>query len=201
MKRALDVTLGFALLIVAAIPMLVIATVVRLRLGGPVLFVQRRAGVNGRPFNLLKFRTMTNERGADGALLPDDLRMTTFGRALRATSLDQLPELFNVLRGDMSLVGPRPLLVEYWPLYSDEERRRHLVRPGMTGWAQINGRNLLTWEERFALDVWYVDHRSLILDLRIIALTLPKVLRSEAVKPMDRETMPTLTELRGPPEV
>lgn len=200
MKRTLDVTLGLAGLVAAAIPILIIAALVRLRLGAPVLFVQRRAGLNGRTFRLLKFRTMTDERGPDGELLHDDRRMTAFGRALRATSLDQLPELFNVLQGDMSLVGPRPLLAEYWPLYSDYERRRHLVRPGMTGWAQVNGRNLLSWEDRFALDVWYVDHHSIGLDLRIIALTLPRVLRSEAVKPRDRETMPTLTELRSPPQ-
>lgn len=155
---------------------LVAALVVRTRLGLPVFFIQERAGRHGRAFHLIKLRTMVNARDAEGRLRPDRERLTPLGRALRATSLDELPELINVLKGEMSLVGPRPLLVEYLPLYSPEQQRRHEVRPGLTGWAQVNGRNAITWEEKFALDVWYVDHRSLGLDLWILMRTVVALL-------------------------
>lgn len=190
MKRALDL-LGAALgLCVFALPMLLIAACVRLRLGSPVLFRQTRPGLQGRLFVIYKFRTMRETRDAEGNLLGDDERLTRLGRFLRATSLDELPELFNVLKGDMSLVGPRPLLLEYLERYTPEQRRRHEVRPGITGWAQVKGRNELSWEERFALDVWYVDHRSLRLDLVILLLTAGKVLRREGVRAPGHATMP-----------
>ena len=161
--------------------MLALALLVRLKLGAPVLFRQQRPGLHGKPFTLYKFRTMIGARDADGNLLPDAERLTSFGRFLRSSSLDELPELFNVLKGEMSLVGPRPLLMEYLPLYSEEQMRRHEARPGITGWAQINGRNALTWEDKFKLDVWYVDHRSLWLDIRIIVLTIWKILKREGI--------------------
>ncbi|NMC02463.1 MAG: sugar transferase [Chloroflexi bacterium] len=180
-KRLLDLTLTFpALLFLLPVGALV-ALLVRLRLGAPVLFCQQRPGRHGRPFMLYKFRTMTDARDAQGALLPDAERLTPFGRFLRSTSLDELPELFNVLKGEMSLVGPRPLLMEYLPRYTPEQRRRHEVRPGLTGWAQVNGRNALSWEEKFALDVWYVEHCSFWLDLKILWRTLVKVLRREGI--------------------
>lgn len=166
------------------------AIAVRLWLGSPVLFVQQRPGLKGEPFNILKFRTMRDLRGKDGEILPDEARLTSFGRILRATSLDEIPGLWNVLKGDMSLVGPRPLLMSYLPLYSTEQARRHDVRPGLTGWAQVNGRNTLTWEQKFALDVWYVDHRSLALDLRIIFLTVVKVLKRDGISANGDATMP-----------
>lgn len=159
----------------------VLAVVIRRKLGGPVLFSQRRPGRAGRPFNMVKFRTMTDARDAAGELLPDSARLTSFGNWLRSTSLDELPELFNVLKGEMSLVGPRPLLMQYLPLYSPAQRRRHDVRPGVTGWAQVNGRNALTWPQKFALDVWYVDNRSMLLDLRILWMTVVKVVRREGI--------------------
>lgn len=193
MKRSMDVLLaGFALLVLG-LPLLLLAWLVRRRLGVPVLFRQLRPGLHGRPFMLIKFRTMTDARGPDGVLLPDALRLTPFGRFLRASSLDELPELWNVLRGDMSLVGPRPLLTEYLPLYTSEQARRHEVRPGITGWAQINGRNTLSWEERFKLDVWYVDHRTLWLDLRILWRTLRKVLVREGISAVGEATMSKFT--------
>ena len=176
MKRLFDLLLSFGLLVVLALPLLLLWGLVRSKLGSPVLFRQIRPGLDGRPFMMVKFRTMTDERDAGGELLPDAQRLTAFGRFLRATSLDELPELWNVLSGEMSLVGPRPLLMEYLPLYSPEQARRHEVRPGITGWAQVNGRNALSWEERFKLDVWYVDHRSLWLDLRILLRTAKTVL-------------------------
>jgi len=194
-KRFLDL-----LLVILATPFWIpvfgiLALLVRLKLGKPVFFSQLRPGLYGKPFRLSKFRTMTDGRDGEGRLSPDGDRLTPFGRALRATSLDELPELFNVLRGEMSLVGPRPLLLEYLLLYSPEQARRHLVRPGITGWAQINGRNALTWEERFRLDVWYVDHQSLALDLGILALTAAKVLRRQGVSADGHATMP---EFLGP---
>jgi lipopolysaccharide/colanic/teichoic acid biosynthesis glycosyltransferase len=159
-------------------------------LGSPVLFKQVRPGLNGKPFKMFKFRTMTDERGPNGALLPDAQRLTSFGRYLRASSLDELPEMWNVLRGEMSLVGPRPLLMEYLPLYSPEQARRHEVRPGITGWAQVNGRNAISWVDKFALDVWYVDHRSLWLDVRILWLTLSKVFMRDGISALGEATMP-----------
>lgn len=178
MKRLLDVMVAAALLVLLSPVLLVVAALVRARLGRPVLFCQRRPGLHGRPFVMVKFRTM---RDAGAGRLSDAERLTPFGRLLRATSLDELPELWNVLRGDMSLVGPRPLLMQYLPLYTPEQARRHEVRPGITGWAQVNGRNAISWEEKFALDVWYVDHRSLALDLRILWLTAARVLRRDGI--------------------
>lgn len=193
MKRLFDLLLSFGLLLILALPLLLLWGLVRCKLGSPVLFRQVRPGLHGRPFMMVKFRTMTDERGADGELLPDAQRLTSFGRFLRATSLDELPELWNVLRGEMSLVGPRPLLMEYLPLYSPEQARRHEVCPGITGWAQVNGRNALSWEERFKLDVWYVDHRSLWLDLRILWLTVRKVIVREGISAQGEATMPKFT--------
>ncbi len=180
-KRLLDLTLASLMLVLLSPVMMFVALLVRLFLGTPVWFRQQRPGYKGRPFFLYKFRTMTEARGPDGNLLPDAERLTSFGRFLRATSLDELPELFNVLRGEMSLVGPRPLLMEYLPLYSPEQMRRHEVLPGMTGWAQINGRNALDWPTRFRLDVWYVDHWSFWLDIKILLLTLWKVFKREGI--------------------
>jgi lipopolysaccharide/colanic/teichoic acid biosynthesis glycosyltransferase len=161
--------------------LLVVGVLVRLRLGSPVLFRQTRPGLGGKPFEIVKFRSMTDARDAEGRLLTDEQRLPPFGRLLRSTSLDELPELWNVLKGEMSLVGPRPLLMEYLPLYSAAQARRHEVPPGITGWAQVNGRNAISWDDKFTLDVWYVDHRSLGLDVRIIGMTLAKVLRRDGI--------------------
>ena len=180
-KRAFDLLLTLPALILLAPLMGVIALLVRLKLGKPVLFCQARPGLNGEIFTLYKFRSMRDAVDADGRLLPDAARLTRFGRILRAASLDELPELWNVLRGEMSLVGPRPLLVQYLERYTPEQARRHEVLPGITGWAQINGRNALTWEEKFRLDVWYVDHWTPGLDFKILALTVWKVLRREGI--------------------
>ncbi|HKW91838.1 MAG TPA: sugar transferase [Methylomirabilota bacterium] len=171
-KRVFDLMAASAALLVLAPLLGLVAVAVRLVLGQPVIFAQRRPGRHARPFTLYKFRTMKNARGADGRLLPDGERHTRLGRLLRRTSIDELPELINVVRGDMSLVGPRPLLMEYLPLYTREQALRHEVRPGITGWAQLNGRNTLPWEDRFALDVWYVEHQSCRLDARILLLTV-----------------------------
>ncbi|MGQ9833800.1 MAG: sugar transferase [Candidatus Villigracilaceae bacterium] len=180
-KRLLDLTIATLMLLLLSPLMLAVALLVRLFLGTPVLFRQQRPGYKGRPFFLYKFRTMTEARGRDGNLLPDAERLTRLGRFLRLTSLDELPELFNVLRGEMSLVGPRPLLMEYLPRYSREQMRRHDVLPGITGWAQVNGRNALDWPTRFRLDVWYVDHWSFWLDIKILLLTLWKVFKREGI--------------------
>ncbi len=161
--------------------LLILAVLIRIAFGPPVLFRQRRPGLRGHPFTLYKLRTMTDTRALNGPLLPDAERLTAFGRFLRSTSLDELPELWNVLRGDMSLVGPRPLLMQYLDRYTPEQTRRHEMRPGITGWAQVNGRNALTWEQKFALDVWYIDHVSLWLDLKIIALTFWKTVKREDI--------------------
>ncbi len=193
MKRAFDVAVAALMLLALLLPIGLVALLVRWRLGSPVLFCQLRPGRDGRPFEMMKFRTMTDACDAQGELLPDELRLTRFGRFLRASSLDELPELVNVLRGDMSLVGPRPLLMEYLPLYSAEQARRHAVRPGLTGWAQVNGRNALSWEEKFALDCWYVDHQSFWLDLRILLLTVKKVLVREGISAEGDVTMPRFT--------
>lgn len=180
-KRALDCCIAGVLIVVGAPLFALVAFAVRIFLGRPVIFRQPRPGKNAKAFVLLKFRTMSNARGNDGAMLPDAMRLGRFGKILRATSLDELPELINVLRGEMSLVGPRPLLMEYVPLYSPEQQRRHEVLPGITGWAQVNGRNAASWPERFAMDVWYADHVSLSLDLRILAMTAKKVFSREGV--------------------
>lgn len=190
MKRLLDIVVALAGLAVLAAPFLVIALAVRISMGSPVFFRQVRPGMHGQPFRIVKFRTMTDAVGRDGGPLPDHVRMTAVGRFLRSTSLDELPELWNVLTGDMSLVGPRPLLMEYLPLYTPEQSRRHEVRPGLTGWAQVNGRNALSWEEKFRLDVWYVDNRSLRLDLKILWMTAAKVLSREGISAPGEATMP-----------
>ncbi|MDD5585705.1 MAG: sugar transferase [Alphaproteobacteria bacterium] len=194
MKRAMDILLSSLLLALAALPLAVIALMVRIKLGSPVLFRQIRPGLNGKPFVMYKFRTMIDARDAGGLDLPDSDRMTPFGRWLRSTSLDELPELWNVLKGDMSLVGPRPLLMEYLPLYSPEQARRHEARPGVTGWAQVNGRNALTWEDRFKLDVWYVENRSFWLDLKILLMTVMKVLMR---KDISAEGHVTIEKFKG----
>ena len=188
-KRAFDVVGAAALVVVLAPLLAAVAIAVRVALGSPVLFRQRRPGLHGEPFLLTKFRTMTDARNEAGALRPDAERLTRLGRLLRRSSLDELPELLNVLAGDMSLVGPRPLLMEYLPLYTPEQMRRHDVRPGITGWTQVNGRNALTWEQKFALDVWYVDHRSMRLDLRILWMTVRSVLRGEGISAPGHATM------------
>jgi sugar transferase EpsL len=189
MKRLFDIAAS-AVAIVLLFPVLLgLAATIRWKLGSPVLFRQQRPGLGGRPFWLLKFRTMTDAHGVDGVLLPDAVRLTPFGRFLRATSLDELPELINVLKGDMSLVGPRPLLMQYLDRYTPEQARRHEVRPGITGWAQVNGRNAITWEEKFKLDVWYVDNWSLWLDIKIIAMTVWKILKREGISQSGQATM------------
>jgi lipopolysaccharide/colanic/teichoic acid biosynthesis glycosyltransferase len=190
MKRVFDILVASILLILLLPLLLVLAAVIRFKLGTPILFSQIRPGLNGNPFKLYKFRTMTNALDAEGNLLTDEDRLTPFGRLLRRTSLDELPELWNVLRGDMSLVGPRPLLMEYLPLYTQEQSRRHEVRPGITGWAQVNGRNLLSWDERFILDVWYVNHHSILLDIKILFITSKKVLKREGISAKGEATMP-----------
>ena len=193
MKRLFDITAAAIALLLLALPLLALTLLVAAKLGRPAFFRQVRPGLQGQPFEMVKFRTMTDARGPDGALLPDADRLTPFGRFLRATSLDELPELWNVLKGDMSLVGPRPLLMEYLPLYSPEQARRHAVRPGVTGWAQVNGRNTLSWEDKFKLDVWYVDHCSLWLDIKILWLTVKKVLVREGISAAGEATMGKFT--------
>ena len=196
-KRFFDIAISF-LAVVLLFPLFAfVALSIRFKLGSPVLFCQNRPGIYGKPFTIFKFRTMTDARDARGNLLPDGERLTRFGRFLRSTSLDELPELFNVLRGDMSLVGPRPLLMAYLPLYSAEQARRHEVRPGITGWAQVNGRNALSWEEKFAMDVWYVDHHSLWLDVKILVLTVRKVLARDGISAAGEATMPPFTGSTG----
>jgi lipopolysaccharide/colanic/teichoic acid biosynthesis glycosyltransferase len=190
MKRICELFIVGFLLLVFALPILVLAIAIKVVLGSPIFFQQVRPGLGGRPFVMYKFRTMTDARNAQGELLPDAERLTRFGRFLRVSSLDELPELWNVLKGDMSLVGPRPLLMEYLPLYSLFQLRRHEVRPGITGWAQVNGRNALSWEERFELDVWYVDNQSLWLDLKILWLTVCKVIQREGISAKGEATMP-----------
>jgi sugar transferase EpsL len=189
MKRLFDLTVALSALVLFAPALLLLALLVRLKLGAPVLFSQQRPGLHGRIFTIWKFRTMTDARGSDGRLKPDAERLTALGRWLRSTSLDELPELWNVVRGDMSLVGPRPLLVSYLERYSQEQARRHEVRPGVTGWAQINGRNATDWAERLRLDVWYVDHCSFWLDLRILMKTVVLVFRREGISAPGEATM------------
>ena len=189
-KRAFDVVAAAVGLVVLSPVLTAVALVILACEGRPVLFRQVRPGLRGQPFEMLKFRTMSNALGADGQPLPDAQRLTKLGAFLRASSLDELPELWNVVRGEMSLVGPRPLLMQYLPLYSPEQARRHDVRPGLTGWAQINGRNAISWDEKFRLDVWYVDNRSLWLDLKILVLTVIRVFRREAISADGHATMP-----------
>jgi len=190
LKRLFDF-LGSMAWIIFLLPLIVaLVLLVRFKLNSPVLFSQLRPGINGKPFKMIKFRTMLNELDGDGNQLPDSERLTSFGRFLRSTSLDELPELWNVLKGEMSLVGPRPLLIEYLPLYSKEQSRRHELKPGITGWAQVNGRNAISWEDKFKLDVWYVDNRSFWLDLKILFMTVKKVLFRDGVSAQGNATMP-----------
>lgn len=189
LKRCFDLIVTTVGLFLIWPLLLILAFVVRLKFGSPTIFRQTRPGLCGKPFKMYKFRTMTDARDASGNLQPDAVRLTPFGRLLRSSSLDELPELFNVLKGEMSLVGPRPLLMEYLPLYSAEQARRHEVRPGITGWAQVNGRNTIGWDEKFNLDVWYVDNRSLWLDLKILWLTVKKVFIREGINQEGQATM------------
>ncbi|MFI0474470.1 sugar transferase [Halomonas sp. HMF6819] len=193
MKRLFDFLVSLLALSLLSPVLLVVALLVRGKLGSPVLFRQIRPGLHGKPFEMVKFRTMKDAYDAQGHPLPDDQRLTRFGNFLRATSLDELPELWNVLKGDMSLVGPRPLLMEYLPLYSAEQYRRHEARPGVTGWAQINGRNAISWDDKFKLDVWYVDNHSLWLDLKILMLTVKKVLVRDGISAEGEATMTKFT--------
>ena len=193
MKHFTDFTAAFLALLLLSPLLLILMVLVRLKLGSPIFFTQVRPGLHGKPFKMIKFRTMTDACDADGNLLPDNIRLTAFGRFLRSTSLDELPELWNVLKGDMSLVGPRPLLMEYLPRYTPEQARRHQTRPGITGWAQINGRNAISWEAKFKLDVWYVDNQSFWLDLKILALTIKKVFVREGISAAGEATMPKFT--------
>ena len=190
MKRLFDIVVSLAALVVLSPILLAVALAVRAKLGSPVLFRQQRPGLHGRPFMLAKFRTMHNATDNAGRALPDEQRLTSFGKRLRSTSLDELPELWNVLKGDMSLVGPRPLLMQYLARYSPEQARRHDVRPGLTGWTQVNGRNAIGWPEKLALDIWYVDNRSFMLDLKIMAMTIRQVLKRDGIAYEGSETMP-----------
>jgi lipopolysaccharide/colanic/teichoic acid biosynthesis glycosyltransferase len=196
-KRTFDILVSATLLVVLSPMMVFLAVLICFKMGKPLLYRQVRPGLHSKPFRMIKFRTMHDARDREGMLLSDSERLIDLGQFLRATSLDELPELWNVLKGDMSLVGPRPLLLEYLPLYNSEQARRHQVRPGITGWAQVNGRNAISWEEKFALDVWYVDHQSLWLDMKIIALTLWKVLRRNDINAPGETTMPRFTGTNG----
>ncbi len=189
MKRLIDVILSASALLLLAPIIVLLFFLIRIKIGFPAFFSQNRPGLYGKPFRMIKFRTMTDALDTEGRLLSDTERLTSFGRFLRAASLDELPELWNVLRGDMSLVGPRPLLMEYLPLYTPEQARRHEVRPGITGWAQVNGRNALSWEKKFQLDVWYVDHQSFWLDIKILLLTIKKVLLRDGISAAGEATM------------
>lgn len=190
MKRLIDLLISISLVIFASFFIIVLAGLVRSKLGSPVLFKQQRPGLHGKPFYLYKFRTMTDARDEEGNLLPDDVRLTPFGQFLRKYSLDELMQLVNVIKGDLSLVGPRPLLMDYLSLYTEEQGKRHSVKPGMTGWAQVNGRNQISWEEKFKLDVWYVENQSLLLDFKILILTVFKVLKSDGIQNGNHATMP-----------
>ncbi|QHI11597.1 sugar transferase [Acinetobacter haemolyticus] len=193
LKRLLDIVIALLALILLSPILLIVAYLVRTRLGSPVLFRQIRPGLHGKPFEMVKFRTMTDERDTEGNLLPNEVRLTKFGKMLRSTSLDELPELWNVLKGDMSIVGPRPLLMDYLPLYNEEQAKRNNVRPGMTGHAQVNGRNAISWEKKFELDTWYVENQSLWLDFKIMLLTVKKVLIKEGINQSEEVTMTRFT--------
>lgn len=193
MKRFFDLLFSIIFLVILFVPLLIISLLVYLKLGNPIFFVQVRPGIYGKPFKLVKFRTMTNTRDLSGNLLSDSQRITPFGRWLRATSIDELPELFNILRGEMSFIGPRPLLMQYLPLYSAEQARRHDVKPGFSGWAQINGRNAISWDEKLSMDVWYVDHQSFMLDLRILVFTFWTVLCCEGISAPGETTVAPFT--------
>lgn len=195
-KRSFDILVSILGIILFSVIMVIAAILIRMKLGKPVIFKQVRPGQFGKPFEVYKFRTMTDEVDESGALLPDHVRLTRFGKLIRKLSIDELPQLFNVLKGDISLVGPRPLLMEYLSLYNPEQARRHDVKPGITGWAQVNGRNALSWEEKFKLDVWYVDNQSFWLDLKILFLTALKVVKSEGI---NQEGQATIEKFRGTP--
>lgn len=197
LKRLFDISAAALALLILFPVIAVVAWQINRKMGSPVLFRQTRPGLDGKPFEMIKFRTMKDAVDAQGNPLPDSERLTPFGQFLRSSSLDELPELWNVLKGDMSLVGPRPLLMEYLPLYTPEQYRRHEVRPGVTGWAQINGRNALSWEEKFRLDVWYVDNRSLWLDIKILFLTVKKVVVRDGISADGEATMPKFTGSRN----
>ena len=190
LKRIFDlflISIGFFIVVPIYI---LVALILKIKLGQQILFKQTRPGLNGKNFIMYKFRTMSNEYDIEGKLLSDELRLTKFGKFLRSSSLDEIPELWNVIKGDMSLVGPRPLLEEYIPLYTDKQFQRHNVRPGITGWAQVNGRNAISWEEKFELDLWYVDNQSIWLDIKILCLTLVKVIKQDSISPVNSEIMP-----------
>lgn len=193
LKRAIDFILSLGAIILLIPVLIIVAILVRFKLGSPVLFKQKRPGLQEKIFTMYKFRTMTDEKDENGELLPDSVRLTKFGKMLRATSLDELPELFNILKGDMSIVGPRPLLIQYLELYSEHQKRRHEVRPGLTGRAQVNGRNTISWQEKFNLDVEYVDHISFIGDIKIILLTVKKVFVKEGITQEGKATMEAFT--------
>ena len=193
-KRIFDIVISLAGIVLLSPIFIIIAVLVAVKLGKPVIFTQLRPGLYGKPFSMMKFRTMTNEKDQQGNLLPNEDRMTRMGSFLRSYSLDELPELFNVLKGDMSIVGPRPLLMEYLPYFTEEQLRRHYVKPGITGWAQVNGRNAIDWDQKLALDIWYVEHQSLWLDIKIIGLTIFKVLVREGITYKDHVTMPRFDE-------
>lgn len=194
MKRLFDFTISFIMIICLSSILLLTWFLVYLKLGSPAIFKQPRPGLNGKVFHVYKFRTMTDERDEKGELLPDAVRLTSFGKLLRKLSLDELPQLWNVLKGDMSFVGPRPLLVEYLPLYNERQARRHDVRPGITGWAQVNGRNAISWEQKFEYDVWYVENHSFWLDIKILLLTVKKVFVSEGIS---QDGQATMTKFEG----
>ncbi|PLS01105.1 sugar transferase [Neobacillus cucumis] len=194
MKRLFDLLISCFILILFSPIILITAILLRINIGKSIIFKQQRPGLNGRLFELYKFRTMSDARDENGELLPDHLRLSSFGQRVRKWSLDELPQLINVIRGDMSLIGPRPLLSEYLSLYNEEQAKRHLVKPGITGWAQVNGRNAITWEEKFKLDVWYVENRSFKLDLKILFLTIRKVLASDGISNYNHVTMPKFGE-------
>lgn len=193
LKRLFDLTAAILLLCCTSVIILFTIAIVRLKIGSPIFFKQVRPGLGGKPFTLYKFRTMTDERDSEGNLLPDAVRLTKTGRLIRKLSIDELPQLLNVVKGDLSLVGPRPLLMDYLPLYTKQQARRHEVKPGITGWAQVNGRNAISWEKKFELDVWYVDNRSFLLDLKILCLTVRKVLVSEGIQQTNHVTAERFT--------
>ena len=194
LKRPFDILISVLAILLLSPILLIIAVLIAVKLGRPVFFTQQRPGLRGKPFKMIKFRTMTNEKDEEGNLLPNEKRMTTFGSFLRSSSLDELPELFNVLKGDMSLVGPRPLLMDYLSYFSEEQNRRHEVKPGITGWSQVNGRNAIGWDKKLELDVWYVENQSFRLDLKILWLTIVKVLKREGITHEGHAGMPRFDE-------
>ena len=196
-KRFFDIVSSLIAIIILALPMMILAILIRVKLGGPVLFKQERPGKNGKIFTLIKFRTMTNQCDENGELLPDEVRLTKFGVFLRSTRLDELPELFNILKGDMSVIGPRPLLVQYLPRYNEHQAQRHLVSPGLTGWAQVNGRNAISWEQKFDYDVEYVKNMNLFFDIKIIFMTIINVIKKDGIS---SETSATMEEFMGTEE-